>query len=193
MKNLINELETLNETGELDEFKERLGNALTLIVETLINLLDLLIENKETILDIVEVLISFKLGAFAANTALGALSGTMKTFESVTTSAYAILNQFSFALTAMAAVGVYEFNQVKLAEQELIGSTKQVIKENENLVKSYNKNDIIGKVDDLFNLFFFFCIFFGKYMEIVNIEKSEKLLNSNILEKGKENKKISIH
>ena len=140
LKNLINELETLNETGELDEFKERLGNALTLIVETLINLLDLLIENKETILDIVEVLISFKLGAFAANTALGALSGTMKTFESVTTSAYAILNQFSFALTAMAAVGVYEFNQVKLAEQELIGSTKQVIKENENLVKSYNKN-----------------------------------------------------
>ena len=63
----------------------------------------------------------------------------------------------------------------------------------EIVLKSYNKNDIIGKVDDLFNLFFFFCIFFGKYMEIVNIEKSEKLLYSNILEKGKENKKISVH
>lgn len=63
----------------------------------------------------------------------------------------------------------------------------------EIFLKSYIKNDVTGKADALFNLFFFYCVFFGKYMEIVNIEKSDKLLYGDTLKKDKEITKISIN
>lgn len=136
IQNIIDEIDRLGESGELEKFTKTAGAGLAELIRLFADVLQTIYKFKDGILLLSGTLLTYNKTVQTAETLSRAFG------KSLNVSGFSTANIAIAGISAAIAVATKEILEFKMAEAELVGSTEELINTSEKLVKTHKENEI---------------------------------------------------